>query len=1293
MKKINFLCFFLPFISFAYNINVKVKYPFETTRELIDSVGTIVIQKDSLSRGTYIKATLYRKDGMISQKTVRTDDSGIAVLSFDKWEDGREVILEDITKLDVNLPYVKLIDAKGRVISEGLLFNNVAFKKVNGETLSFTLPENSVQDNPVTIGSGSHSFKFVIMTDIHIGDGGWNFEAGGYDDPWQGTYGDLDGSGAITDNTLRVLDVRNYIRGLNGINFVVASGDLTDSAERGELECVRRLVLDSLNFPFVPMLGNHDTWAYYYVGFRNPEGEDRNTAPAGGFFKRYGFGDYYDSLKYVLPFGHWSESYYLRHLYLYYHPGSGPFCTYFFDFSFDYQNYHFICGDFNTRHQASLGWGGSDPGTSVYSPHWKWFFQEVDKALNENREIVIISHHPFDHAHATNFGNDQICAMEDSLDLRGINYLKWWFGGHQHSEYEITTLCNNDTTVKRVISVGATKDKWCKTVTVKTDYFLDFTKNINPLSDGMTYKFIGTINGGRGVIPSTYTFNFGDGYSSGGSSESMIKSHKYASSNIRKVTLDAVINNSHYTIAHMLIVPDIKVNSPVKNTVLEPGSHPVFSLYMKDPVSNSHFDSVSVKYRIGGGTYQPVYTIKNSSHLNPYQPSYSGWTVPGVFSSNDTFRVEFFSHAGYSRILKVPFRIGLTPPTNLTAWITSHNPPVVHIIWSDNSQIETKYVLVRADVGDTTAGPGHWPWSIPLPANTTSFIDSSITETNKNYYYEVTCYVIVDGIKHWSAYSNSDTVYFDTKAPSVSITNPSNNAVLYTGNNTISWDATDEGGIASETLYYPYNQKVVLSGDVRSRSVNLTCRDKGGEYNLKAIAVDYAGNKGTNSKTIVVVDKSKADINLSYTLSSNNDVTINSDILVNRLYSKHSNDVWKIIYDQEDHPKKTFTDPDPLDGENESATYFACRYNSSAMDSFYHTSKKITAAKPVQCPLLYVYTDSGYVLDNSLLPRSEYIREDYLDRYRLNIRPISNNGILRFMITDNEDITYIDQIRLLIVDHLRWIKVGVLPDGRIIPYTETDNPFRAVDNRGIDYTDSVRTRGKGQWRGERNGWLLVNTSSEDTGYVITRAEEPKIPVEATGLNIYTRSNPEDIIIPYQDSLIKYTPAESIVGIDYISIVDRKRNTPLRERYAEIDSLPDEAIYNDNIYYLINPGDTLYFGFKNPGKSAWLKRDYILLTKGYYTGSKENPPLSMGARVIYKNDTRIIQSLGGSIIIEFESKRERDIRLRIYDIAGRLHRDKKITLSMGIKRYSIDNLPQGIYFIKVNKRIYKGVIVR
>ena len=221
----------------------------------------------------------------------------------------------------------------------------------------------------------------------------------------------------------------------------------------------------------------------------------------------------------------------------------------------------------------------------------------------------------------------------------------------------------------------------------------------------------------------------------------------------------------------------------------------------------------------------------------------------------------------------------------------------------------------------------------------------------------------------------------------------------------------------------------------------------------------------------------------------------------------------------------------------------------------------------------------------------------------------------------------------------------------------------------------------------------MNTSSEDTGYVITRAEEPKIPVEATGLNIYTRSNPEDIIIPYQDSLIKYTPAESIVGIDYISIVDRKRNTPLRERYAEIDSLPDEAIYNDNIYYQINPGDTLYFGFKNPGKSAWLKRDYILLTKGYYTGSKENPPLSMGARVIYKNDTRIIQSLGGSIIIEFESKRERDIRLRIYDIAGRLHRDKSITLSTGIKRYSIDNLPQGIYFIKVNKRIYKGVIVR
>jgi len=710
-----------------------------------------------------------------------------------------------------------------------------------------------------------------------------------------------------------------------------------------------------------------------------------------------------------------------------------------------------------------------------------------------------------------------------------------------------------------------------------------------------------------------------------------------------------------------------------------------FTVIVKDKDGNTPLQDALVclwkKVATDDEVYEVQYTNANGEATFVVSPSTCGDMYVTVTKHN---------YKPYEGEVSV---VELLPPTNLNASIIQKDPPVVHITWNDNSQHETEYVLVRADVGNDSAGPGNWPWSIYLPANTTSFIDSSITGTSKNYYYEVVGYVIVDGVKHWSAYSNPDTVYFDTKAPTVSITNPSNNAVLYTGNNTISWNATDEGGIASETLYYPYNQKVVLSGDTRSRLVNLTCRDKGGEYQVKAIAVDSAGNRGVSSRTIVVVDKSKADINLSDTLLDNNQVRINSDLYFNRLYSRHSNDVWKIIFDQENHPLRSYTDPDPLDGENESATYFACRYNSSDIDSFYHVSEKITAAKPVQCPLLYVYTDSGYILDNSLLPRSEYIRENYLDRYRINIRPFSDDGILRFMITDNKDITYIDQIRLLIVDHLKGIEVGLLPDGRIIPYTETDNPFRAVDNRGIDYTDSVRTRGKGQWRGEKNGWLLVNTSPEDTGYVITRAEEPKIPVEAAGLNIYTRSNPEDIIIPYQDSLIKYIPVESLVGIDYISVVDRKQNTPLREKFAGIESLPDEAIHNDNVYYEITPGDTLYFSFKNPGKTAWFKRDYILLTKGYYTDKKGKSPLSMVTRVTYKNDTRIIRSLGRSIIIEFESEGNRDIRLKVYDIAGRIIKDKRITLSAGIKRYSIDNLPQGIYFIKVNKRIYKGVIVR
>ncbi|MCP4124243.1 MAG: hypothetical protein GY751_21055 [Bacteroidetes bacterium] len=47
----------------------------------------------------------------------------------------------------------------------------------------------------------------------------------------------------------------------DGIEFVLVSGDLTDSGERSEFLKFKE-IMDALDVPYIPLIGNHDIWPY-----------------------------------------------------------------------------------------------------------------------------------------------------------------------------------------------------------------------------------------------------------------------------------------------------------------------------------------------------------------------------------------------------------------------------------------------------------------------------------------------------------------------------------------------------------------------------------------------------------------------------------------------------------------------------------------------------------------------------------------------------------------------------------------------------------------------------------------------------------------------------------------------------------------------------------------------------------------------------------------------------------------------------------------------------------------------
>src|SRR5947208_16873050 len=89
----------------------------------------------------------------------------------------------------------------------------------------------------------------------------------------------------------------NYHEHDKNIKFVVLSGDLTGSAEKSEFQTCKKL-LDGLNMPYVPIIGNHDIWPYVRY---------RNEAPyaCGDSVMGEVFADTYDRDK--LFFDNWND--------------------------------------------------------------------------------------------------------------------------------------------------------------------------------------------------------------------------------------------------------------------------------------------------------------------------------------------------------------------------------------------------------------------------------------------------------------------------------------------------------------------------------------------------------------------------------------------------------------------------------------------------------------------------------------------------------------------------------------------------------------------------------------------------------------------------------------------------------------------------------------------------------------------------------------------------------------------------------------------------------------------------
>lgn len=134
------------------------------------------------------------------------------------------------------------------------------------------------------------------------------------------------------------------------------------------------------------------------------------------------------------------------------------------------------------------------------------------------------------------------------------------------------------------------------------------------------------------------------------------------------------------------------------------------------------------------------------------------------------------------------------------------------------------------------------------------------------------------------------------------------------------------------------------------------------------------------------------------------------------------------------------------------------------------------------CPYVSTWNGTDYVLDNNLLPFSKLGNGlDVEDYYTLEQPLVRHNGKYSLVISEFEnEHSYLDQVKLLAVDHGYGVNIAVTPSGEILTYKNPAPPISCVDNNGTDrlsqinHIDGNFSDPTTYFQGNKNEYLVLN---------------------------------------------------------------------------------------------------------------------------------------------------------------------------------------------------------------------------
>ncbi len=270
-------------------------------------------------------------------------------------------------------------------------------------------------------------FSFIHITDTHIGEGEADRDYGtaGYFDTLNGK--EWGYPAARLSNSVQWI---NTYAQVEGVEFVIVSGDLTDSGEKSEFMHFKKLT-DSLSVPYFPLMGNHDAWSY------NRFGDEAQTA-CGDSLMNEVFESVFSSLDTTFTLRNstrtnrwWNEE-------------SNSY-SYLQNFHYSHKGYSFIFLDFNPRYHVRKDEPGIGPEAQLMEGEggtFEFLKTALATAQKENEKVFLISHHP---PIASMVGFHYAFTAKEKTQLARVmkpykKIIDGWFAGHihRHANYTFT---------------------------------------------------------------------------------------------------------------------------------------------------------------------------------------------------------------------------------------------------------------------------------------------------------------------------------------------------------------------------------------------------------------------------------------------------------------------------------------------------------------------------------------------------------------------------------------------------------------------------------------------------------------------------------------------------------------------------------------------------------------------------------------------------------------------------------------------------------------------------------------